>query len=56
MNYRNLNTAVMEHVVPTWVNRVGSAGRPIVADTFNNKVGPIVGLQIESDGTVVKTN
>ena len=56
MNFRSLNTAVMEHVVPAWVNRVGSADHPIIADTFNNKVGPIVGLQIESDGTVVKTN
>ena len=56
MNFRSLNTAVMEHVVPAWVNRVGDASHPIIADTFNNKVGPIVGLQIESDGTVVKTN
>ena len=56
MNFRSLNTAVMEHVVPAWVNRVGDASHPIIADTFNNKVGPIVGLQIEADGTVVKTN
>ena len=56
MVYRSLNTAVMEHVVPAWVNRVGDASHPIIADTFNNKVGPIVGLKIESDGSVVKTN
>ena len=56
MNFRSLNTAVMEHVVPAWVNRVGDASHPIIADTFNNKVGPIVGLRIEADGTVVATN
>ena len=56
MNFRSLNTAVMEHVVPAWVNRVGDTSHPIIADTFNNKVGPIVGLRIETDGTVVKIN
>ena len=56
MTYRSLNTAVMEHVVPAWVNRVGDTSHPIIADSFNQKVGPIVGLRIEPDGTVVKTN
>lgn len=55
MNFRSLNTAVMEHVVPAWVNRVGDTGHTIIADSFNGKVGPIVGLRIEADGTVVKT-
>lgn len=55
MNFRSLNTAVMEHVVPAWVNRVGDTGHTIIADSFNGKVGPIVGLRIEDDGTVVKT-
>ena len=54
MTFRSLNTAVMEHVVPAWVNRVGDTSHPIIAETFNNKVGPIVGLKIEDDGTVVK--
>ena len=54
MTFRSLNTAVMEHVVPAWVNRVGDTSHTIIADTFNNKVGPIVGLRIESDGSVVK--
>ena len=54
MTFRSLNTAVMEHVVPAWVNRVGDTNHPIIADTFNNKVGPIVGLKIEADGSVVK--
>lgn len=55
MNHRSLNTAVMEHVVPAWVKRVGDTGHTIIADSFNQKVGPIVGLRIEADGTVVKT-
>ncbi len=56
MTYRSLNTAVMEHVVPAWVNRVGDTSHSIIADSFNNKVGPIVGLRIDADGTVTKTN
>ena len=56
MTFRSLNTSVMEHVVPAWVNRVGDTSHPIIADTFNNKVGPIVGLRIDPDGSVVKIN
>ena len=56
MTFRSLNTAVMEHVVPAWVNRVGDTSHPIIADSFNQKVGPIVGLRIEADGSVVKIN
>ena len=56
MTFRSLNTAVMEHVVPAWVNRVGDTNHIIIAETFNNKVGPIVGLRIEADGSVVKIN
>ena len=56
MTDNSLNKAVMEHVVPAWVNRVGDPSHPIIADTFNNKVGPIVGLRIEADSTVVKIN
>ena len=40
MTFRSLNTAVMEHVVPAWVNRVGDTDHPIIADSFNQKVGP----------------
>lgn len=50
----SFNTGVIEQVVPNWVNRVGYPTHPIIADTFNNKVGPIVGLRIEADGSVVK--
>ena len=46
----------MENVTPGWVNRVGDASAPIIADTVNNKLGPIVGLRINPDGRVVKTN
>ena len=51
----SFDTAVMEHVVPAWVSRVGDSRHPIIADTFNNKVGPIVGLRIKSDGFVART-
>ena len=54
VNSRSLDTAVMEQVVPAWVNRVGDTSHPIVADTFNRKLGPIVGLRIQADGTVVR--
>ena len=30
----------MNSVIPNWVDRVGGPDTPIVADTFNNKVGP----------------
>ena len=54
IKYRGLDTAAAKHLVPAWVNRVGDPTHPIIADTFNNKVGPIVGLHIEADGSVVK--
>ncbi len=51
----SFNTAAIQHVVPGWVKRVGNTRHPIISDSFNNKVGPIVGLHIERNGTVVKT-
>ena len=54
VKYRSLNTAVPEHVVPAWVSRVGYTRHPIITDSFNNKIGPVVGLRIETDGLVVK--
>ena len=54
LKLRSFNNVVMEHVVPAWVNRVGGPAYPIITDTFNQKVGPIVGLRIERDGSVVK--
>ena len=44
--------AAVNQVIPQWVRRVGGANNAIIADTFNNKVGPIVGMLIESDGSV----
>ena len=55
MKRRSL-TVAMEHVIPSWVERVGDPSHPIITDTFNNKVGPIVGLRIRSDGRVVRIN
>ena len=47
--------AVLNNVVPGWINRVGNLDDPIF-DIFNEKISPIVGIRIEEDGTVVKTN
>ena len=47
--------AVLNNVVPGWINRVGDLSDPIFA-IFNEKVTPIVNIRIEPDGTVVKTN
>ena len=47
--------AVLNNVVPGWINRVGDLSDPIFA-IFNEKVTPIVNIRIEADGTVVKTN
>ena len=55
MDRRSLESA-MNSVIPNWVDRVGGPEAPIVADTFNNEVGPIVGLRIQPNGEVVKTN
>ena len=47
--------AVLNNVVPGWINRVGDLNAPIF-DIFNEKITPIVGIRIEDDGTVVKLN
>ena len=52
LKLRSFNNVVMEHVVPAWINRVGGSAHPIITDTFNNKVGPIVGLRIRRNGSV----
>ena len=51
---RSLNSSVMQHVIPAWVNRVGGGNEPIIK-IFNDKVGPLVGLHINEDGSVTKT-
>ena len=44
--------AAIGNVIPGWVDRVGDTSDPIITDTFNKKVGPIVGMRINPDGTV----
>ena len=44
-----------ESVLPNWLRRLGYPDKAQeVVDVFNNKIGPIVGLRIRADGTVVK--
>lgn len=49
----SFNKAVVEHVLPSWVKRIGNASNPIIS-TFNRKVGPVVGLHIDPYGQVIK--
>ena len=51
MAQRSRQVAV-EQVLPAWVERVGDPGDPIITETFNEKLGPIVGMRINADGTV----
>ena len=39
--------AVINSVVPNWVDRVGGPDAPFV-EVFNNAIAPIVGITIES--------
>ena len=43
-----------ERVLPNWVKRVGGPETE-VAQIFNDKVAPLVGVQINSDGTTTAT-
>ena len=52
----SFETAVMEHVIPAWMRRMGPAGRQFIDGTFNPKLGPIVGLRIEPDGRVLRVS
>jgi TRAP-type C4-dicarboxylate transport system substrate-binding protein len=45
----SFNVAAMQYVIPAWVNRVGGPDHPAVTETFNKKIGPIVGLEIVAD-------
>ena len=48
--------AAHENVVPNWLQRLGYPGEgQEVVYVFNNKIGPIVGLRINSDGSVTQT-
>ncbi len=44
--------AVLGSLMPEWVKRVGGADQPVV-EVFNEKVGPIVGVKVNPDGSVV---
>ena len=46
--------AIIDSVVPKWVERVGGADQHIV-DVFNEKIGPLVDIRIEADGSAVRT-
>ena len=46
------DNAVSNSVVPNWVDRVG-VDSPFV-DVFNRAIGPVVGITIEADGTIIK--
>ena len=49
----SLNVAVMEHVVPGWLRRLGYPGKGDEAvGLFNDHVGPYVGVSIGADGSV----
>jgi len=50
MKAQEQNVAVMQHVIPAWINRVGGADTDIVR-LFNEKIGPIVGMRINPDGS-----
>ena len=52
----SLNVAVMEHVVPGWLRRLGYPGKGDEAVAmFNEHVGPYVGVSISEDGNVDTT-
>ena len=46
------DVAAREHVLPSWIRSVGDPTNPIITETFNKGVGPIVGLRINPDGSV----
>ena len=51
----SFDVAVIEHVIPGWLNRMGYPGEGDNAVAmFNEHVGPYVGLHIESDGSVAQ--
>ena len=52
---RSFNVAVMEHVLPGWINRLSGGASNEFVQVFNDKVGPLVGLRITGAGTVEKT-
>ena len=45
--------AVLGALMPSWVERVGGPDEPVIG-VFNEKVGPIVGVKVNPDGSVVE--
>ena len=46
--------AVSEHVLPNWVDRVGGPEEYFVQEVFNNAIGSVVGITVETDGTITR--
>lgn len=47
--------AVSESVLPNWVDRVGGPEEFFVQEVFNEAIGTVVGIRIETDGTITRT-
>ncbi len=47
--------SVNESVLPKWVERVGGPEEFFVQEVFNEAIGTIVGIRIETDGTITRT-
>ena len=50
----SMRAAALETIIPNWVKRAGGPNSEGV-NIFNEKVGPIVGVVINSDGTATET-
>ena len=48
------DNAVMTEVLPNWVDRVGGPDAPFVG-VFNEAIAPVVGITIEADGTITRS-
>ena len=48
------NEVFLKKVLPSWINRAGGPTGDAV-QLFNDAIGPVVGIRIESDGSVTKT-
>ena len=47
--------SVAESVLPNWVERVGGPEEFFVQEVFNEAIGAVVGLRIETDGSITRT-
>ena len=47
--------SVNQSVLPKWVERVGGPEEFFVQEVFNEAIGSIVGIRIETDGTITRT-